>query len=156
MLKPGDLAPEFSLPSGEGSIVRLKEHRGTRVVLFFYPDDDTPTCTQQACAFRDGVPQIKQHNAMVLGISPDPVKSHLKFARKYGLSYPLLSDESKQVHKLYGVWKKKKLFGREYMGVIRTTFVIDERGRIHHIFSKVRIKKHVENVLTILKAMNGA
>ena len=154
MLKAGDPAPGFSLSSGSGDIIRLKDYKGTKVVLFFYPDDDTPTCTDQACAFRDGLSSLKKQGAEVFGISPDPVESHRKFARKYGLTYPLLSDESKEVHKKYGVWKKKKLFGREYMGVIRSTFVIDERGRIHHIFSKVRIKKHVENILTILKSMN--
>jgi len=155
MLTTGDIAPDFSLPSGEGDVVRLKDYRGTRVVLFFYPDDDTPTCTDQACAFRDNLTVLKKQGAVVLGVSPDPVESHRKFARKYGLTYPLLSDESKDVHKLYGVWKKKKLFGREYMGVIRTTFVIDDKGYIRHIFSRVRIKKHVEQILAVLSNMNG-
>ncbi|MCI0705939.1 MAG: thioredoxin-dependent thiol peroxidase [Ignavibacteriae bacterium] len=155
MLKVGDLAPDFSLLSGNGDSIRLQDYRGQRVVLFFYPDDDTPTCTDQVCAFQNKLSQLQQQDAVVFGVSPDSVKSHKKFASKYGLTYPLLSDESKEVHKLYGVWKKKKLFGREYMGVIRSTFVLDRQGRIYHIFSKVRIKKHVENILTVLTGMDS-
>jgi len=155
MLTVGDKAPDFALTAGSGETVRLRDFRGKKVVLYFYPDDDTPTCTQQACAFQDGLPLLNEKDAIVLGVSADPVASHKKFARKYNLSFTLLSDEEKVVIKKFGVWKKKKLFGREYMGIIRSTFVIDAEGRIRQIFSNVRIKKHVENVVAALDQIDN-
>ena len=155
MLKVGDKAPDFTLLSGSGASMSLRDFRGKRVVLYFYPDDDTPTCTEQACSFQDNLSSLEKQGAVVLGVSADPVESHRKFAKKYGLSFSLLSDESKEVLRKYGVWKRKKLFGREYMGVIRSTFVIDEEGRIRHIFSRVRLKKHPAKVLEVLEAMNN-
>ena len=150
MLKVGQPAPDFSLPTGNGETIRLKELRGKKVVLLFYPGDDTPTCTQEVCSFQNNLPLLKRRDTVVLGVSADSVDSHKKFARKYGLSYPLLSDESRAVLKSYGVWRKKTLFGRTYMGIVRSTFVIDEGGRIAHMFPRVLVKNHVKEVLTVL------
>ena len=145
-------APDISLISGDGNSYTLQQFRGQKVILYFYPQDDTETCTLQACSFRDHFIEIKKTGAVLIGVSPDSTHSHKKFTSKYDLNFPILSDEDKSVMRLFGVWKKKKLFGRSYMGVIRTTFVIDERGTITHIFPNVRIKGHVENVLKAVLA----
>lgn len=150
------MAPDFTLPAGDGSIVRLKDFRGKNLVLFFYPQDDTPTCTQEACAFRDDYLEFVQRGAVVLGVSANSIASHKKFASKYGLQYPLLSDESKKVLKKYGVWKKKNLFGRKYMGIVRTTMVIDATGRVAEIFLNVRVKNHTREVLEVLDRLGKA
>ena len=149
-LKPGDAAPEFSLPSAEGRPVALKELRGTKLVLFFYPKDDTPGCTKEACSFRDNLGRIRKKGAQVAGVSPDPVASHRTFSDKFELPFLLLSDEKKDVVKAYHVWKKKSFMGKTYMGVERTTFIIDERGNISHIFPKVKVDGHVDEVLQCL------
>ncbi len=152
MIEVGDMAPDFALPSDRGEVVRLSELRGTRVVLFFYPKDDTSGCTKEACGFRDAMPAISLRNATVLGVSPDPVRSHERFRDKYDLNFPLLADEDHAVAETYGAWGLKKLYGREYWGVLRSTFVIGEYGRIEQAYRKVRPAEHAEEVLADLGA----
>ena len=140
-LKVGQKAPEF------GGLAELK---GKKVVLYFYPRDDTPGCTREACAFRDGLAQIKRKGAVVLGVSADSVSSHERFKEKYRLNFPLLSDPEKKIVQAYGVWKEKSLYGKKYMGLERTTFVIDEEGRIAKVFPKVQVDGHLEEILAAL------
>ncbi|MEF3304723.1 thioredoxin-dependent thiol peroxidase [Paenibacillus sp. GYB003] len=149
----GSPAPDFTLPATKGKAVTLSQFLGKKVVLFFYPQDMTPTCTAEACEFRDGIHRFRKSGTVVLGISPDPVKSHEKFAKQYELPYPLLSDEDLRVCKLYDVWKLKKLYGREYMGVQRSTFLIDRDGKLAKVWRNVRIKGHIEAVLAAAKAL---
>ena len=149
-LKVGDRAPDFSLPSGAGQTITLKSLRGKQVVLYFYPKDDTPGCTKEACSFRDEITQIEKAHAVVLGISTDGLASHQKFSKKYGLPFALLSDESLVVAKAYGVYKQKSLYGRTYWGIERSTFVIDKTGKLTAIFRKVKVDGHVEQVMTAL------
>lgn len=150
-LKTGDSAPEFTLPDQDGKQVSLSALKGQNVVLYFYPKDDTPGCTKEACQFRDSFPDFQNVNATVLGISADSVKSHKKFAERYKLSFPLLSDEDKKVINMYDVWKQKSMFGKKYMGIERTTYIIDPDGRIKNMFNKVRVPKHHKQVLSALK-----
>ncbi|WP_420799788.1 thioredoxin-dependent thiol peroxidase [Paenibacillus mesophilus] len=149
----GNPAPDFTLPASTGKKVKLSQFAGKKVVLFFYPQDMTPTCTAEACDFRDGIGRFRRNGAVVLGISPDPVKLHHKFAEQYELPYPLLSDEELHVCKLYDVWKLKKLYGREYMGVQRSTFLIDRDGLLAKEWRNIRIKGHVDAVLAAVKAL---
>jgi len=151
-LKVGDKAPQFTLPSGDGKNVSLKEFRGKKVVLYFYPKDDTPGCTSEACSFRDNLGRVKRKGAVVLGISADSVESHKKFIKKYDLPFPLLSDESKEILKAYDVWKQKSFMGRKFMGIERMTFIIDEEGNILRIFSKVKVEGHTDDVLDALSS----
>lgn len=150
MLQENDLAPDFTLPADDGSEVTLSALRGRKVVLYFYPKDDTPGCTTQACAIRDHWSEFEARGAVVLGVSPDPVESHQKFRDKYELPFRLLADTDHKVAEAYGVWKEKSMYGRKYWGNERTTFVIDEGGRIAKIFPKVRPGEHAEKVLAIL------
>lgn len=143
----GDLAPDFELEADDGSTVRLADFRGRKVVLYFYPKDDTPGCTIEACEFRDAVERIDEGGAVVLGVSPDPVESHRKFKDKYSLNFPLLADTEHAVAEAYGVWKRKSMFGRKYWGVERSTFVIDGEGRIERAMRKVSVKGHAREVL---------
>ncbi|MBI2619127.1 MAG: thioredoxin-dependent thiol peroxidase [Ignavibacteriales bacterium] len=152
MIETGDKAPEFELPSSDGTNVSLNGFRGRRVILYFYPKDNTPGCTKEACSFNDNLSRLKRNGVVVLGISADSVTSHQKFAAKYGLRFPLLSDESKEVLNAYGVWKKKSLYGRTFMGIERTTFLIDEDGRIRAIFPRVKVDGHTEEILAALKS----
>lgn len=147
MLKVGDKAPGFTLPSTDGTEISLKDFSGKKVVLYFYPKDDTSGCTKEACSFRDNLTRVKRKGAVILGVSADPVKSHQKFTDKYDLTFPLLSDESKEMIKSYGVWQEKTFMGRKYMGIVRTTFIIDEKGKIKHIFEKVKVEGHTDEVL---------
>ena len=152
-LKEGDKAPEFSLPSNQGGDVSLKDFRGRkRVILYFYPKDDTPGCTVEACSFRDNAKKIESKDAVVLGVSPDDAASHNKFIDKFKLPFILLSDADKKVCQLYGVWVKKSMYGKEYMGVARTTFVIGKDGKIEKIYEKVKPEGHAEEVLAALDA----
>jgi len=146
VLKPGRKAPLFTLPADDGSTVSLKELRGSAVVLFFYPKDDTETCTVEACGFRDSMPRFDALDAVVLGVSADGVRSHARFRAKYALPYRLLADTEHVVAEKYGVWQEKQLFGRRYMGIVRTTFVIDVAGRIARVFEKVRAAGHADEV----------
>lgn len=150
MLEVGKKAPSFSLPDTNGKKVSLKDFLGKRVILYFYPKDMTSGCTKEACDFRDNFPNFNKLNIQIIGISPDSIESHKKFAEKYNLPFILLSDEKKDVIQKYGVWKEKSLYGKKYMGVERTTFIIDENGKIMHIFPKVKVNGHVEEILKIL------
>jgi peroxiredoxin Q/BCP len=149
-LKAGDRAPDFLLPSTDGGTVSLKDLRGKKVVLYFYPKDDTPGCTKEACSFRDNIARVKKKGALLFGVSADSLSSHEKFREKYGLPFPLLSDEEKEVVKAYGVWRMKQFMGRKYMGIERTTVLIDEKGTIAHIFRKVKVDGHTDEVLALL------
>ena len=147
MLNVGDVAPVFALESDTGDTVRLADLRGKRVILYFYPRDNTPGCTTEACEFRDRTPQLEKQNAIVLGVSPDSVKSHAKFKGKYKLPFTLLSDPDHAVAEAYGAWGEKKMYGKTRRGTIRSTFVIDEEGVIAEVYEKVKAKGHAERVL---------
>lgn len=150
-LAEGQKAPEFSLPSADGRDVALADFRGkTVVVLYFYPKDDTPGCTTEACEFRDAAGSFKAQDAVVIGVSPDGPGRHRKFIEKHRLPFLLLSDEKKDVCQRYGVWVKKSMYGRTYMGVARTTFVIDKKGRIVRIFKNVKPRGHSREVADVL------
>ena len=149
-LKAGDKAPDFTLPTGSGEKLSLKDLRGKKLILYFYPKDDTSGCTKEACSFRDNIKVIQKRGAVVIGASIDSIQSHQKFASKYDLPFTLVSDEEKELVKKYGVWKEKSMYGRKYMGIERTTFVIDEKGVITHIFPKVKVDGHTEEILALL------
>jgi peroxiredoxin Q/BCP len=151
-LKEGDIAPDFVLESSSGRPVKLSSLRGRSVVLYFYPQDDTPGCTREACSFRDNLPRFNGVDATILGVSKDSLESHRKFINKYSLNFDLLSDEDLKAHKLYDTWKLKNLYGRDYWGTERSTFVIDPRGRIKKIFRKVKVDGHETEVLEALAA----
>lgn len=151
-LKVGDMAPDFELMSDSGERVKLSDFRGKRVILYFYPQDDTPGCTTQACGFRDHYPQIQERNAVVLGISPDDVASHRRFKTKYNLPFTLLVDEAHKVAEAYGVWGLKQSFGKTYYGVIRSHFVIDEEGRLADVQVKVSPDDSVARALEAIGA----
>ncbi|HUI66575.1 MAG TPA: thioredoxin-dependent thiol peroxidase [Bacteroidota bacterium] len=148
--KVGDRAPEFALPSGDGGTIALKALRGKTVILYFYPKDDTSGCTKEACAFRDSVKVFERKGAVVIGVSADSAASHRKFAEKYQLPFPLASDEQREVIKKYGVWKQKSMYGKKYMGIERTTFVIDPKGMITQVFPKVKVDGHVDAIIDLL------
>jgi peroxiredoxin Q/BCP len=149
----GDPAPDFTLPTDDGAPLALRALRGRPVVLYFYPADDTETCTKEACAFRDAFPRFRRMRAAVLGVSPDSVRSHARFRAKYALPFTLLADTDHAVADAYGVWREKQLFGRRYMGVERTTFVIDADGRVARLFEKVRTAGHAEAVAAAVAAL---
>ena len=151
MIEEGKKAPSFSLPDQDGNIRALKDYLGKKVVLYFYPKDNTPGCTTEACSFRDEFFIFKKVNAVILGISADAIKSHKNFSEKFSLPFPLLSDESKKMIESYGVWKEKSMYGKKYMGIERTTVIIDENGEIKKIFPKVKVNGHTQEVLEALK-----
>lgn len=148
MLNVGDKAPEFKLKNDAGEEIALKDFKGKNVVLYFYPKDDTPGCTKEACDFRDLQKKFDKKNAVIIGVSPDSVDSHVKFKKKYGLPFYLLSDPDKKMLESYGVWKEKSMYGRKYMGVERTTILIDAAGKIDKIFPKVSVTGHVDEVFS--------
>ncbi len=151
MLKVGDRAPAFSASTDTGATASLQDFRGKKVVLFFYPKDDTPGCTREACSFRDHYGVVMEQGAVILGVSADSVESHTAFKRKYDLPFPLLADPDRAIITAYKVWKERTgSDGRTYMGIERTTFVIDERGTITHIFPKVKVDGHTDEVLAAL------
>lgn len=151
-LKAGDKAPNFSLPATSGGKVTLKDYVGKkRVVLYFYPKDDTSGCTKEACSFRDTLPKISAANTAVFGVSADSIESHLKFIDKYQLNFPLLSDVDHQVAEAYGAWGEKSLYGKKYFGIIRKTFIIGKDGKLEHVFHKVSPDGHGEEILALLK-----
>lgn len=150
-MKVGDKAPDFALPDQHGKIVTLSSLKGKRVVLYFYPKDDTPGCTKEACNFRDSIGAITKTGAVVLGVSADGRESHQKFIGKYGLPFSLLSDEDAAVSKAYGVYKLKNMYGKKYWGIERSTFIIDSRGTLAAVFPKVKVDGHVDDVLAALQ-----
>ncbi len=151
MLEEGIKAPEFSLPDKDGNIVNLSDFKGKKVILYFYPKDSTPGCTKQACGFRDNFSEYQKLNAVVIGISKDSVKSHTNFASKQNLNFIILSDTELNTIKAYGVWQEKKNYGKVSMGVVRTTYVIDENGVIEKVFKKVKTADNPIDVLEYLK-----
>ena len=151
-ISAGIPAPEFELPDDTGALRKLSDFRGRNVVLYFYPADDTSGCTKEACNFRDDYSAYEKANVVILGVSPDDVKSHVKFKNKYHLPFPLLADEGHKVCDLYGVWGPKKFIGKSYEGVLRTTFLIDENGNIVKVFENVRPAEHSAEVLAALGA----
>ncbi|MGH1573220.1 peroxiredoxin [Methylobacterium sp. P31] len=152
-LSEGDFAPDFDLPASAGGRVALSALRGHKVVLYFYPKDDTSGCTLEAQDFNGLLPAFAEADAKVIGLSPDPVKSHDKFCGKYGLTFPLASDEDKGMLETYGVWVEKSMYGRKYMGVERTTVLVDREGRIAKIWPKVKVPGHAEAVLEAARAL---
>ena len=151
-LKEGDKAPAFKAISSEGKEILLKDYKDkNRLILYFYPKDDTPGCTVEACGFRESIKKIEKNDAVVLGVSPDDTQSHNKFIDKFKLPFLLLSDSDKKICGEYGVWVKKSMYGREYMGVARTTFIIGKDGKIEKIYEKVKPEGHAEEVLEFLK-----
>jgi peroxiredoxin Q/BCP len=156
MLTPGSPAPAFSLPADDGTTIALKDLKGRKIVLYFYPKDDTSGCTTEACEFRDSWAAVRGAGAVVLGVSPDGIASHQKFKRKYELPFTLLADEDHAVAEAYGVWGEKSMYGRKYHGILRTTFILDERGRVARVFSKVKPEGHAAEVLAALGEQGGA
>jgi thioredoxin-dependent peroxiredoxin len=151
-LKEGDPAPAFTAPTNGGGQVSLADFKGHPVILFFYPKDDTPGCTKEACSFRDEYAEFKKRGAIVLGVSVDPVKSHDRFVKKFNLPFPLLSDEDRRIVEAYGVWGEKTFMGRKYQGTHRVTFLIGPDGRIQKIWTKVKPDEHTPEVLAALDA----
>ena len=150
MLEVGTKAPSFSLPDQDGNVHTLEDYRGKKVVLYFYPKDNTPGCTKQACGFAQLYPQFTEKGAVVLGVSKDTVGSHKKFAEKYGLPFTILSDTEKEVIQAYDVWKEKTMYGKKVFGVVRTTYLIDEEGTIIKVFGKVKAAENPEQMLETL------
>ncbi len=150
--KAGDVAPDFRLPSTRGKEITLKEFRGKDVILYFYPKDDTPGCTAEACSFRDHESDLTKEHAVVLGVSADSLESHEKFRDKHNLNFPLLSDTTADVAKMYGVWKEKNMYGRRTWGVARTTYWIGADGRVKKVWKKVDTVRHADEVLEELRA----
>lgn len=148
-LKPGDKAPAFSLKNQAGEKVSLKDFKGQKLVIFFYPKDMTPTCTVEACNLRDNYDALQKKGIQVVGVSPDDEKSHIKFIDKHELPYTLLADPEQEMLNKYGVWGEKSMYGRKYMGVLRTTFLINEDGKIHDVISKVEAKNHAAQILKL-------
>ena len=151
-LTEGDKAPDFTAKDQDGNTVSLKDFKGKKIVLYFYPEDDTPTCTIEACNLRDNYSTLKNEGLIVLGVSPDEEKKHKKFEEKYNLPFTLLADPDKSIIDKYGVWGEKNLYGRKYMGLFRTTFLIDEHGIIFKIFKKPKSKIHSEEILKAVAA----
>lgn len=147
----GKKAPDFKLQNQAGEEVSLSDFKGKNIVLYFYPKDMTPGCTTQACDFRDNYAAFKDYNTVVLGVSPDPIERHVQFIDKHELSFPLLADEDHKVAELYGVWQLKKTFGNEYYGIVRSTFIIDDKGMLRQEYRNVRVKNHVQKTLDFVK-----
>ena len=150
MLKAGDPAPDFEAVLDSGDKVSLNQFRGKNVVLYFYPKDNTPGCTREACDFRDNISSLEEKNTVILGVSPDSVKSHQKFKDKFELPFPLISDEAKDVAQAFGVWREKKMYGKTRMGIVRSTFIIGPDGLISKAYDSVKVAGHVEDVIASL------
>lgn len=147
MLEISNKAPDFKITADDGKIYSLKDFKGKKIILYFYPKDMTSGCTAEACDFRDNIKLFQKKNSVIIGVSKDNTDSHKKFKSKYNLPFTLLSDENMEMLKAYGVWKEKSMYGRKYMGIERTTFIIDEKGIIKEIFKKVKVKGHIEEIL---------
>ena len=155
-LEEGKAAPDFKLPSTSGKEIKLSDFKAKKnVVIYFYPKDDTPGCTQEACDFRDSIKKVKNQETEIFGISADSLESHQKFQKKFSLPFELLSDPDKKTIQKYGVWKEKSMYGRKYMGIERTTVIIDKKGKIAKIFPKVKVTDHAEAVLEALKGLSS-
>jgi peroxiredoxin Q/BCP len=154
-LEAGDKAPAFTLPADDGSKVKLADLKGSPVVLYFYPADDTPGCTKEACAFRDRSAELKKLGAQVIGISPDDVASHVKFRNKFKLNFPLLADTDHKVAEKFGAWREKNMYGQKKMGIVRSTFLIGPDGKIAKAWKSVKVDGHDEQVIAALKALGG-
>lgn len=154
-LKSGDAAPFFDLSCDTGAQCRLSDFAGKYLVVYFYPKDDTPGCTKESCSFNESLVDMQKINAQVVGISRDSVESHQKFKAKYNLSFPLLSDESGEVCNAYGVWAEKSMYGKKYMGIERSTFLIDGAGKILRVWSNVKVDGHSEEILAAIKELSG-
>jgi len=152
-LNVGDKAPSFKLKNQDAKTISLSDFKGKPVVLYFYPKDDTSGCTKEACNFRDEFPKFGKMKAEIIGVSADSVESHKKFAQKYKLPFNLLSDEKKEILEKYGVWQEKSMYGRKYMGIVRTTVIIDSSGKIRNIFPKVKVDNHNQEVMEALKEL---
>ncbi len=150
MVEEGKVAPDFSLPNADGELIRLSSFKGKNIVLYFYPKDNTPGCTKQACDFRDSIQNYDAVNAVVIGISPDDEASHRKFRDKFDLPFLLLADPDRKAIEAYGVWKEKNMYGKKYMGVERSTVVIDKDGIVVKIIRKVKVDGHIDSVLSML------
>jgi thioredoxin-dependent peroxiredoxin len=150
-MKVGQKAPDFTVTDDSGNKVKLSSFKGKKVVLYFYPKDDTPGCTKEACNFRDGIKEIQKQGAVVLGVSADSVDSHKKFKEKFDLNFPLLADTDKKIIEAYDTWKEKSMYGKKYMGIERTTYIIDEDGKVSHVFPKVKVDQHYGEVLAALR-----
>ena len=155
-LTVGCKAPAFTLPVDGGGNISLAEMQGEKVVIYFYPKDDTPGCTQESCDFRDSLAAFKKCGALIVGISKDSIERHDKFKKKFKLNFPLASDEDGKICEKYGVWVQKSMYGKKYMGIERSTFLIDENGKIAHIWRKVKVAGHTDEVLSALKEMKKA
>ncbi len=147
MIEENEIAPDFTTVNQTGEVIKLSDYRGKRVVLYFYPKDDTPGCTKEACSFRDADDVYKQKNIKVFGVSTDSEKSHQKFISKYSLPFDLLADTEKEIVNSYGVYGEKSMYGKKYMGINRTTFLIDEHGKIVKVFKKINVSEHASEVL---------
>jgi peroxiredoxin Q/BCP len=152
-IEEGEAAPDFTLPADDGREVKLSQFRGKPVVLYFYPKDDTPGCTKEACAFRDRTPDLTARGAVVLGVSPDDTASHGRFRDKYSLNFPLLADTAHQVAERYGAWREKNNYGKTSMGIQRSTFLIDGDGKVRKVWKKVNVDGHDEQVLSALGSL---
>ncbi len=150
-LRKGSKAPDFSVTNQDGELVSLKDYRGKKLALFFYPKDNTPTCTTQACNLRDNIGLLKKKGIEVIGVSADSEKKHKNFEKKFSLPFPLLADTDQKLVNAYGVWGEKTMFGRNYMGIRRTTFLINEQGKIAHIIDKVNASDHAKQILDLWK-----
>jgi len=148
-LKAGDQAPDFNLPNQDGEMIKLKDLRGSKLVLFFYPKDNTPSCTAEACDLRDNFQALQDAGYTIMGISPDSEKKHQNFIKKYDFPFSLLADTEQEMLKAYGVWGPKSFMGKDYIGVHRTTFLIDEKGKITEVISKVKTKDHAAQILSV-------
>jgi peroxiredoxin Q/BCP len=154
VIEEGQQLPKFSLPADDGNVVTADSLHGKNTILYFYPKDDTSGCTKEACDFRDAFPRFGKTNAQVIGVSPDDVESHRKFKKKYQLPFQLLADEAHKLAEALGVWKEKSMYGKKYMGVERTTILVDRSGRVARIFPKVRVPGHVEEVEAALRDLD--
>ena len=157
LIEPGKKAPAFALKDQSGETHKLADYSGKPVILYFYPKDDTSGCTKEACAFRDLLPKFKRSKAAVLGVSPQPIESKAKFAAKHDLNFPILADDDEAtICEKYGVWQEKSMYGKKYMGVVRTTYLIDADGKVARRWDKVQVPGHAEDVLEAVKALNGS
>ncbi|MEM6459006.1 MAG: thioredoxin-dependent thiol peroxidase [Planctomycetota bacterium] len=154
-VETGRAAPAFTLPDQAGKKHKLADYKGRWVVLYFYPKDSTPGCTKEACGFRDAANELDDADAVVLGVSPDDTASHAKFAEKQALNFPLLADTGQKVCEKYGVWQEKSMYGKKYMGVVRTTYLIDPKGKVARRWDKVKVPKHTEAVLGALAELQA-